>query len=1661
MMTMFSMSFARLGRSVALAAALLGVMAFGAFGQGVLTVSKNKDTSADKAMYTTVQAAVNAARPGDIIEIQDTEEYAEQVTIDSTKHGITLRSRNPTSLNKPVIKYRDTQNTSPKTPQEAKTSGDGPGTSGNFETCGALRVKRARGVTIDGITVDGGGAFVFGAPGVWCPPEGGNCSALFHGNAAITLVVSSGTVIRNCELRNAYFGVNVKDRNTGGIFGNPNPADNDLTVPLSGFGKTGNHLFEHNRVHGNAVGFFFESSWDLGVTVRYNLIYNNYYTSTIRDAVAKLPEPDNQQPCAFLFKDIYISPVAIYNNTLYNNYANFIGTWKIGGQHLIFNNIFGPSSGVATGNSTTNITYMIIDTKFPNRMKHCVFSNIDRQQFQIGCQDNYCANNPNNPYTPGGCFVRDVKISNSFSNATKTSVNFQTCNQGVTYPPGSGTQPVDIVLPGAIIPGGGQGQSATPFAADANIKWLEMVGGKITNQNNSITFPALFQSTDPTSPNFLEPKWDEELVIAHIKNKGWPAAGIRNPDGSMADLGAIPSSSKKRHDIVARIKPTDVVRITGTTAAAQFSFNVEGGDLSNPKIKYLKWIYQLPDNTTVSCANPNNGACASWADNLIPVPANAVNNVNPIPTTVIKTGNNSFSFTIPSAVAAGSNQRYGFFELTIEGTDKNGNTITSDVGFLPFRTLEYSLDIKFFKNGSAVTSVRAGEQVTMRVSPMKGTTPYTNKLDAIEFTLQSNPGVALMWTNETTPFTNVGSGGQTGSKDYTVFFKTAGSEIISGAGTSTAGGSTLPFLGTAELKVLPGDPAKVAFLDPIPVSQLGAALAPVINRGVDKEVRVEVQDKYNNAVDVPTPVTIVSDKTDIGDVGAPGAIATKTVNCGKDGIATFIARVTNGKTGDTFDMTASITANNASDKGRLRLGRALDRLDVFYSDTAMTSGKPPKVQFDAEAKIEGNVGDWFKITVRDVIDDTINVNQKGKVVLVSTDADGLVFSATPNGASTAEFQLTNGVAVFWVTGTKDVSGCVDVVALDGSGGPVFNGISPGNRCDITFVKPSSSIVRAIVYGDGHGRPDSVLIYYADGGAKLTDAGVMPDKVTLTWPSLADGAEITANAAALKARGDFVLHVDFTGVANRPRGYTSISGQGRGLVKVYGGSGGPTAMDDLFEVLDGVGPILTKDSEAGGSNPLIIENLTPGTVDTLIITVSEQIRDVAKLKGTTLFYTKGDPAVTTPPSDPAAGGTSLTVVDAFLYDGTTYKVAVSPVAGGLGEGDWIRLNPAGGVTDRAAQAGIISDNMPHDGNRWVQLVKLEVPPTVKDEWYTANSATGKVDYAYVVFDKEINLGKWFAGGSVKFDKDETSLTAAALPTVFFVSKDTLKIDLAVAFKSSQSSIRTSSPMSFTLNFASGTTWGSSIVNARDKAAPVLADAVILRIGSFKEDNTANPDTLVVVFSENPGEESLKLSNPITIYKRSNPNQKCEPVLKLSGPAVPVGGSLYYRATYLIDGDLEAQCPGAAFPEAGDSVNISAVAGFGDNMSPSNKQEGFNLKQPLEIKRIPKWTVKIKNNPFRSGAPGSNGVAVELSPSVKGLTNVNVSATIVVLDNLGALVLDTVVNTGGQVDWLWKGTNKRGRLVGTGTYLFKAVCKTDAGLPPETIVRSLGVVRGKSN
>ena len=78
---------------------------------------------------------------------------------------------------------------------------------------------------------------------------------------------------------------------------------------------------------------------------------------------------------------------------------------------------------------------------------------------------------------------------------------------------------------GALIP--------TPFPSSAENRWVEMP----------------FISTDPSHPDFLQPDWENTLVQQFIIDGGWRESGIKDVDGTIADIGAISNGGNRSYGI--------------------------------------------------------------------------------------------------------------------------------------------------------------------------------------------------------------------------------------------------------------------------------------------------------------------------------------------------------------------------------------------------------------------------------------------------------------------------------------------------------------------------------------------------------------------------------------------------------------------------------------------------------------------------------------------------------------------------------------------------------------------------------------------------------------------------------------------------------------------------------------------------------------------------------------------------------------------------------------------------------------------------------------------------------------------------------------------------------------------------------------------------------
>lgn len=1218
--------------------------------------------------YNTIMAAVRAAKPNDSVVITDEGVYEEQVTIDSTKTGLVLCSSNPTSVRKPKIVFQDKVNIGPLTCADSKIE-----EKITFDQNGALQIKRVRGVIIDGIAVDGGGAYAFGKDGIWSTDDNctrGGCNGspcpLQHGNAALTLWIAGDVIVRNCDLTNAYFGINVKDRNEGGINANPNPSDIDKSrvVALSGFGKTGNHVFEHNRIHDNSVGMFFESTWDLGSVIRYNLFFENHHKTTAFATSVKALTGDggNHAGGALMFKDHMYSPLAIYNNTFWHNYLIFIGLWRPGSQFNIFNNIYAEPymywslETVFSGGGST-----AVDGIFANRMHNCVYAcqqqAASTQKMNVQARDTVT-----NKQVVKEVIVYQPRIMNNVGDIENTNI---------TVPVELSYDTVMQVLQNVKVQGNrlvqtGTGANARGFPASADIRWLE----------------TKFKSTNPASADFLVPNWDDSLVNKYIKDKGWEEAGILDGDGSRADLGAIPSGGKPKN--LVKIIPNMPVLISPdkpTLAMVNFTIKVESGTFNNPVIKYLKWIDEVPLDTN------------SFGDNRKPIPATSIISVV-IPSKKLKVGtNDSVAITIP---AQSTSKMYAFFELVIEGTDNDGNKVQSVMGFLSYRQLDYMFRVLVLSSNlkDTLSEVTAGQPYVLRLIPMKigGTsTAFTFNVDTVEVALRSH-FIAYTPVGDTLRVKG-GIPKGAGKVDQPIMFTLIpgnGYEavIASGEFISTAAGNRMAIWGVSnDIKVNPGVAENIAFVAP------GSKQNTIIDPGQLYDVRLQLTDKYGNKVKLATEVKLSSLKPDIGNVNGAA-----TVMSDGNGVASFKVEVTNGDINEIFPIVGKLSLNGNADTTFMVVGKARARFFIFYSDTA--SYNPATIISQSTCS-----GTRVKIQVRTSTDgkDTLTDNKNAFGIEFSSDILAAYADENSSQKITSD-TLVKGIATFWIQTTKGSIRDAKVTVFNlTTANKVYDATRGGINFSLCVTNITSAEYRA---ENGYGKVDRLDLYYPK---KLKETE-LADSLHLYWPSSGDNLRMVKRAAMTIDPADS-SHVIVHLPEPFPEGITATSQKQLGTS--YWRNPSLTDVETFsFTIADKVGPLITAAE--------LIERLQQGQADTMNLTFSEFV-NTQSIKGDAFAIVRN--------------GIKLNVLNVVQVSNSMIRVViankgedVSPHAG-----DSIKIFVA---SDGSSLVVDGENNKAHPDNRPVKITLKEIAPSITDAYYLDVNADGTVDRVILTFNKKI-------------------------------------------------------------------------------------------------------------------------------------------------------------------------------------------------------------------------------------------------------------------------------------------------------------------------------------
>jgi hypothetical protein len=1212
--------------------------------------------------------------------------------------------------------------------------------------------------------------------------------------------------------------------------------------------------------------------------VRYNLFYENHHPSARIDEITKLTSDGvNHAGGAMLFKDQLYSPLAIYNNTFWRNFLIFSGVWQAGGVHLAFNNIYaepyaywGSVANLAAGANTA------FDPILANRTFNCVYAaQVQKPAVQITevqAQDYDQATQIN-------VLVKDTipnfqtRIMNNLGDVERVDTTVV-----ISVPISSGpvlhTQTVtNITRPGNRI----IGAAGKAFPAAANVRWLE----------------TRFQSIDPANPNFLVPDWTDPEMKQYLVDQGWPGANIHDADGSPADLGAVPMGGYPADNVL--IRPIDPVSITGTTAIARFDMRTLEGGIQNATLKYYRFL-KVPLQKDV------------WGPNSAVLPASAA--LTPAPTAVRATGN---SITATLSAPLGATDYYGFIEAVAEGTGSNGKIVSTSVGFIPYRKLDYIFVVKVFDSTNlttALTQVEVGKTYVLELTPRKVGDPaaFTGTVNPVAVDLVSGADLFQDGTNPLAKLTYP-AGVTSVSRVKVVFTKVpeGGIEYVRATGTWTNGtAQKTAFAGTSNaIKILAGPPAKVIFQNP-PSKILNPGSTPVVDPGSDYPVKLVVTDLFDNRVSVPAPVTIKSLQPLIGDIAGTAAASTDST-----GTVTFNAKVTQGAKDELFTLEATLVANGKTDQADLKVGKPRGKIWILYSDTAA---------FVDSTALRGQVGQRLPVKLRVSTDGTVVIDTAKGTATLALSA-GLVAYATPNDAAPiTQVAFVKGQATIYVTGLAEVAnGNIDVTTSDVT-------LLKGYRERIYFTAPPVKIASAAYFADnGFGRVNRLELF-------LSDTLIWPpDSMSLHWPDVTSPAQRATTAIAIDPANK--KHLTVVLATPFPAEKTAQAGTAN-LGTLYTPNPAGASLPSLatgFAIADSVGPLL--------DSAFVQIQYEPGN-PVLEISFTERVAPASLIGSSLQLLKAGSPAplpLTAIATAPDGTGKGFTV--------TIQASANVPV-----DGDSLKINPAGPLTD-------LFGNKAHALNRPVVLkLKILPPPplTVVSAAYFADNGFGRVDRAEIHMLKDLTA---IPDSATLSWPDDTAPPKTVRSGITWDPAD--KKHVTIAFAANPFPAGITRPTAFS---SPGTLYTRfPLAGAPGQVTPVsLADSVgpLLDSAMVREKIEPGTDTLFLSFSEAIDPATLAGAS-LLLIKSGAP--AAIPLSIVSMQTTSVGGYAYRVAV----ADM-----GAEAPVAGDSLKLNPAGPLVD--SHGNRANPLNRPVYLRIKATPRpATLAVRvDQPFVK-APAGDG------------------------------------------------------------------------------------------
>lgn len=526
------------------------------------------------------------------------------------------------------------------------------------------------------------------------------------------------------------------------------------------------------------------------------------------------------------------------------------------------------------------------------------------------------------------------------------------------------------------------------------------------------------------------------------------------------------------------------------------------------------------------------------------------------------------------------------------------------------------------------------------------------------------------------------------------------------------------------------------------------------------------------------------------------------------------------------------------------------------------------------------------------------------------------------------------------------------------------------------------IAAAYFTDNGYGQVTRAEIYYTNPLVKL------PDSVVLYWPEpVGNNRRVVIPKSGLTLDPADSTHI--TAVPATPFAPLTTTFKGTpslGTSYIFDTTFAQPNDVARFDIADSIGPLLMSAliPEYGGNGP-----------DTFFLTFSEPV-DEQKVVGASLIL------------KPSAGEERTLNIDSFTV---RFDTLVAFIPAGIytsAPGDSLRLSPTGNITDRFT-------NHAHPLNRPVPILIRKAPPKVIAAWYTDPDADGIVDRVSFRFDRpcipeDCSLKTTWIKGLSAGDISGTALTYGSSDSTL------LQLDLSSVF-TSPLPVATSGVMSYQLSIGFSETTQSG--SCSDSAAPVLQTAEFHP--AIFDSLTASPDTLYVTFSEPV--ETITSTQPFVLVHATG----SEVVLT----DLQSQQQLVTNATFITTAPLSD----TQYPQQGDSVHINPAGAITD-LNGNIQDNPDNRNVLLDLKYVqPEFTVIGSPNPFD---PSKESFGIRVDPFVRGRNDILFRVQLIVYDKVGSLV--TKKDAPEDAPWYtstatvyWSGRNRRGRIVGNGTYI----------------------------